>query len=52
MDAKDDTEANIDIEGQIMCNETNPIVKRSKFISSTFPCGKDKPSNTYKNRPN
>ena len=35
MDAKEDIEENIDIEGQIVCKEMQPKLKLSKLISST-----------------
>ena len=46
MDAKDDIDENIDIGGQIMCKEIQPNMKRSKFISSTYPCKQEEPSNS------
>jgi hypothetical protein len=46
VDAKEDIEENIDIEGQIVCKEMQPKVKLSKLKSSTCHSERDTTTTT------
>ena len=52
VDAKEDIEENIDIEGQIVCKEMQPKVKLSKLKSSTCHTEKETPTTIIEDEKN